>query len=58
MPEITFTRRAVRDIKKLPKDAQRQIDLAIDELFDDARAGDKLHAIGKDIGNYVLEIIG
>lgn len=43
MVEITFTRRAMRDIRKLPKNVQRRIELAIDELFDDIRAGDKLH---------------
>lgn len=43
MIEITFTRRALRDIKKLPEKTKRQIELAIDELFDDIRAGDKLH---------------
>ena len=43
MLEITFTRRAMRDIRKLPENAKRQIELVIDELFDDIRAGDKLH---------------
>ncbi|MDI6819843.1 MAG: type II toxin-antitoxin system RelE/ParE family toxin [Candidatus Hodarchaeaceae archaeon] len=43
MVEITFTRRAMRDIRKLPKDMQRRIEVAIDELFDDIGAGDKLH---------------
>ena len=43
MVEITFTRRAMRDIRKLPRDVQRRIELAMDELFDDIRAGDKLH---------------
>ena len=43
MVEITFTRRAMRDIGKLPKDVQRRVELAIDESFDDIRAGDKLH---------------
>jgi len=43
MVEITFTRRAMRDIKKLPNDVRRRIELAIDELLDDVRAGDKLH---------------
>ncbi len=43
MLEITFTRRAMRDMKKLPRDVQRRIELAIDELLDDIRAGDKLH---------------
>ncbi|MEW6593079.1 MAG: type II toxin-antitoxin system RelE/ParE family toxin [Candidatus Hadarchaeota archaeon] len=43
MTEITFTRRALRDIKKLPENVKRRVELAIDELFDDVRAGDKLH---------------
>jgi len=43
MVEVTFTRRALRDIRKLPRDAQRRVELAIDELYDDIRAGDKLH---------------
>ena len=43
MVEITFTRRAMRDMRKLPRDVQRRIELAMDELFDDLRAGDKLH---------------
>jgi len=43
MVEITFTRRAMRDVKKLPNDVRRRIELAIDELLDDVRAGDKLH---------------
>ena len=43
MVEITFTRRAMCDIRKLPKNTQRRIELAIDELFDNIRAGDKLH---------------
>ena len=43
MVEITFTQRAMRDIRKLPLGIQRQVELAIDELFDDVRAGDKLH---------------
>ena len=43
MVEITFTGRAMRDIRKLPENMQRRIELAIDELFDNIRAGDKLH---------------
>ena len=43
MVEIAFTRRALRDIRKLPKDVQRRIELAMDELLDEVRAGDKLH---------------
>jgi mRNA interferase RelE/StbE len=43
MVEIIFTRRALRDIRKLQKDVQRRVELAMDELFDDIRAGDRLH---------------
>ena len=43
MVEITFTRKAMRDIRKLPERMQRRIELAIDELFDNIGAGDKLH---------------
>jgi len=43
MVEITLTRRAMWDMKKLPTGIQRLIELAIDELMDDVRAGDKLH---------------
>jgi len=52
MAEVTFTRRAMRDIRKLPLDVQRRIELAIDELFDDIRAGDKLH--GEWVGYWKL----
>jgi mRNA interferase RelE/StbE len=52
MAEVTFTRRAMRDIRKLPLDVQRQIELAMDELFDDIRAGDKLH--GEWVGYWKL----
>jgi mRNA interferase RelE/StbE len=43
MTEITFTRRAMRDLKKLPENVKRRVELAMDELFDDVRAGDRLH---------------
>jgi len=43
MIQVTFTKRAMRDIKKLPPETRRRIELAIDELFDDVRAGDRLH---------------
>ena len=43
MIQVTFTKRAMRDIKKLSPEARRRIELAIDELFDDVRAGDRLH---------------
>ena len=47
MVKIVFTRMAMRDIRKLPKDAQRRIELAMDELLDDVRAGDTLHGGGE-----------
>jgi len=43
MRRVVFTRRAVRDIRKLLPDARRRVELAMDELFDDIRAGDRLH---------------
>jgi mRNA interferase RelE/StbE len=43
MIQVTFTKRAMRDIKKLQPEVRRRIELAIDELFDNARAGDRLH---------------
>jgi len=57
MRRIVFTRRAMRDIRKLPPDARRRVELAIDELFDDVRAGDRLHGEWEDYwklraGNY------
>lgn len=43
MVGIRFTRRALRDIRKLPPAARKQIELALDELIDDPRTGDQLH---------------
>lgn len=43
MAEIRFTRRALRDIRKLVPATQRQIEVALDELIDEPRAGDRLH---------------
>jgi mRNA interferase RelE/StbE len=43
MAEIRFTRRAWRDIRKLSPAARRQIEVALDELIDEPRAGDRLH---------------
>lgn len=39
MAEIRFTRRAMRDIRKLPPEARRSIAIALDELMDNPRAG-------------------
>lgn len=43
MAELRFTRRALRDIRKLPRDVRRQIEIALDALIEDPRAGDRLH---------------
>jgi mRNA interferase RelE/StbE len=41
--EMRFTRRALRDIRKLSPPVRRQVEIALDALFDDRRAGDRLH---------------
>ncbi|MGH2396771.1 MAG: type II toxin-antitoxin system RelE family toxin [bacterium] len=43
MAEIQFTRRALRDIRKLPPETRREIEIALDQLLEDPRAGDPLH---------------
>jgi mRNA interferase RelE/StbE len=43
MAEVRFTRRALRDIRKLPREARRTIEIALDALMDDPRSGDPLH---------------
>ena len=43
MAELRFTRRSLRDIRKLPRDVQRRIEIALDALIEDPRAGDQLH---------------
>ncbi len=43
MAEVRFTRRALRDIRKLPVEARRVIEIALDALMDDPRSGDPLH---------------
>ncbi len=43
MAEIQFTRRALRDIRKLPHQARREIEIALEQLAEDPRAGDPLH---------------
>lgn len=43
MAEVRFTRRALRDIRKLSPERRREIEVALDELFEDPRAGDRLH---------------
>lgn len=43
MADIRFTRRAFRDIRKLPPEVRRTIEVVLDELREDPRAGDRLH---------------
>jgi mRNA interferase RelE/StbE len=43
MPQVLFTKRAMRDIRKLPKEIRQRIEFAMGELFHDAKAGDMLH---------------
>ena len=43
MAEIRFTRRALRDVRKMTPTARRQIELALDELIENPRAGNRLH---------------
>jgi len=46
MTELHFTRRAVRDIRKMPPDIRRRLEIALDQLIDDPKAGDRLHGDG------------
>lgn len=43
MAEIRFTRRALRDIRKLSPRTRRTIAIALDQLAEDPRSGDRLH---------------
>ena len=43
MSEIRFTRRALRDIRKLSTEARREIEVALDQLLEDPTSGDPLH---------------
>ncbi len=43
MAEIRFTRRALRDIRKMAPAAERQIEVVLDELIDEPQAGDRLN---------------
>ncbi len=43
MAELRFTRRAVRDIRKMTPDLRRRLEIALDQLIDDPKAGDPLH---------------
>ncbi len=43
MANVRFTRRALRDVRKLSPEVQRRIEIALDALIDDPYAGDHLH---------------
>ncbi|MGQ0550062.1 MAG: type II toxin-antitoxin system RelE family toxin [Armatimonadota bacterium] len=43
MADLRFTRRAVRDIRRLPSEARRKIEVALDALIDEPKSGDPLH---------------
>jgi addiction module RelE/StbE family toxin len=43
MAELGFTRRALRDIRKLPTAARHAVELALDQLIDNPQSGDRLH---------------
>lgn len=43
MAEIRFSRRALRDIRKLAPEIRRTIAIALDQLAEDPRSGDRLH---------------
>lgn len=43
MADLRFTRRAVRDLRRLPPEARRKIQIALDELIDDPKSRDLLH---------------
>ena len=43
MAGIRFARRALRDIRKVPPEARRMVEVALDQLMDDPRSGDRLH---------------
>ncbi len=43
MGEIRFTRRALRDGRKLGPELRRRLEIALDRLLDEPTAGDRLH---------------
>lgn len=43
MAELRFTRRAVRDIQKMTPQLRRRLEIALDQLINDPKAGDPLH---------------
>lgn len=43
MAEIRCTRRTLRDIRRLPPEVKRKIEITLDQLIDDLRSGDRLY---------------
>ncbi len=43
MAAIRFTRRALRDIRKMTPEVRRRLEIALDQLMDDPKAGDPLY---------------
>ena len=43
MAQIRFTRRALRDIRKMTPETRRRLEIALDQLIDDPKAGDPIH---------------
>ena len=43
MTAIQFTRRGLRDIRKLSPETRRETEVAFDQLLEDPRSGDPLH---------------
>ncbi len=43
MAAIRFTRRALRDIRKMTPGVRRRLEITLDQLIDDPKAGDPLH---------------
>lgn len=43
MAQLRFTRRALRDIRKLSQEVRHRIEVALDALIEDPQAGDLLH---------------
>ncbi len=43
MAALRFTRRALRDIRKVTPGVRRSLEIALDQLMDDPEAGDPLH---------------
>jgi addiction module RelE/StbE family toxin len=42
MAEVRFTRRALRDVRKLSPQARRAVEVTLDRLIDDPTSGDPL----------------